>query len=304
MMKCKENIVVFGGTSFIGRHLCDALSRQCSNVISVNNPSSKKKCSASSYNVEVDVCNPERYTESLQKVVDLCAKKIDCVYVASWAGTNDRGNEVLNKKSAEGLFFCMDYLMKMCECKRIIQLGSQAEYGRGERIVNELTTCNPLTAYGRQKLRFSEMMFSKCIGSETAFIEFRIHSVYGKGRGGLIEWLINQLSENKDVYMETTCKQIFDYLYIDDCVAALLLGKNELKQGIYNISSGKEFSLREYCEIVRDVVNPKSKIIFGNTEELTGPDFVFDSNKLRNQTAWIPKVSFKDGIKMMRANIS
>ena len=298
-MSYAEKIVVFGGTSFIGTNLCNALSKQNCNVISINNPSTHKKCEFSNYNIHIDICIPYKYDEQLRKVAELSGGHIDCIYIASWAGTGDRNNEELNKASADGLLYCISSILQVAKCKKIIQLGSQAEYGRGYNIVTESTPCNPLTAYGRQKLRFSRLLDELCKGYDTSFIEFRIHSIYGRGRGGVIEWLINQLINEDIVRFETNCNQLFDYVYIDDCVEALLLGKRYLRQGVYNISSGKRLRLRQYFEIVKEEVNPKCNLAFGDIYDMTSPDFVFDSSKLRTETGWETNFSFRMGIMEM-----
>ncbi len=296
MMNYRSNVVVFGGTSFIGRHLSAALSCQNCKVVSINNPYTRKSCEYAEQNISVDICNPSSYKKSLQKVIDACSGTIDCAYLASWTGTNDRNNTELNKKSADGLFFCLEYLLRSAKCKKVIQLGTQAEYGRGFTTVTEMVNCNPLTAYGAQKLRFAHMANMLCLDCDVAFIEFRIHSVFGKGRGGIIEWLIEQLAEYGEARLETNCDQMFDYIYIDDCVDALILGKEHLKSGVYNISSGDQIRLRQYFDLVKEVVDPNASIVYGSVDDNTGPNFIFDSSKLRNETGWAPKYSFKQGI--------
>lgn len=295
-MNYNDNVVVFGGTSFIGQHLCKALDKKGCEVISLNNPSTGKKSEYAKQNLDVDICNPAVYLSNLNMVSDIFCGHIDCIYVASWAGTNDRENDELNKKSAEGLYYCLEYLLGNNECEKVIQLGTQAEYGRGYDVVNESTPCNPITAYGQQKLRFANMADALCKKNNICFVEFRIHSVYGKGRGGVIEWLIRQLTDHDEVQLKTKCNQMFDYVYIDDCIEALILGKGYLINGSYNISSGERISLKQYFEIIRSIVNPNGTISYGETVDESGPDFTFDSSKLRNETGWKPKYSFEQGI--------
>lgn len=100
--------------------------------------------------------------------------------------------------------------------------------------------------------------------------------------------------------MDTDCNQIFDFVYIDDCVDALLLGMQEnLHYGIYNISSGNGYTLKEYLEKIKTIVAPDCKIVYGTCKARVSPNFYFDSMKFRNATGWTPKYSFEDGIKDM-----
>ena len=218
----KETVLVFGGTSFIGMNLIRRLIASGYDVVTTYRPRSAKyeKLYAMFQNkiqyVEVDLCNMQTSIKNLE-TLDRC----DYLYLASWEGTNARDDEMVNERSANGLLQGLQYILDRFACKKVIQLGTQAEYGCPAGIVTEETACNPRSAYGKEKWRFYKMAEILCKQKNTNFIEYRIHSVFGKFRGGVLDSVISQLKINKYCYMDTDCSQIFDYLYIHDCIDAL-----------------------------------------------------------------------------------
>lgn len=296
----RQTAVVFGGTSFIGINLIERLILSGYDVVAVCRPKSPKmknlysKFDSQIQYIEVDICSVDTYLHNMDKI-----EKCDYLYLASWEGTSQRDDATANKRSADGLIQCLQFILEKLQCKRVIQLGTQAEYGRPSRVVTENTICKPITEYGKEKLRFYDTASLICRNKDVPLIEYRIHSVYGRNRGGLLDYVIAKLKTNETCYLNTNCSQMFDYIYIDDCIDALLLGMQELPEGTYNISSGNQFTLKEYLEKIRIIVNPNCSIVYGTQKDDVSPDFFYDSSKIRHITGWRPKYSFENGIKAM-----
>lgn len=297
----KKTVLVLGGTSFIGSNLIGKLVLLGYNVIAGVRPNSPKITRLySKYNnsieyMDIDILNTDFCSIDKKKL-----KKIDYIYLASWNGTNSRDDIVANRQSADGLLDCVEYIIEHSSCKKIIQLGTQMEYGCLQGTVTEKTICKPETAYGKEKLRFYELADLMCRNRNISLIEYRIHSVFGKYRGGVLDNVISQLTTNKYCHMNTDCSQIFDYIYIDDCIDALILAVTRNLQGsIYNISSGNRYTLKEYLEKIKTILGTECHIEYGSFKDLSSADFFYDSTKFRNDTGWEPKFSFEDGIKEM-----
>lgn len=297
----KETVLILGGTSFIGNNLIGKLVSLGHDVIAGVRPNSHKiACLYSKYRnsieyMEIDICNTDSGTIDRGTL-----KKIDYIYLASWNGTNRRNDAILNRQSADGLLSCLEYILDNSPCKKVVQLGTQMEYGNLQGVVTEETICNPVTAYGMEKLRFYKMAELICRQRKIPLIEYRIHSVFGKFRGGILDYVISELVAQKYCCMNTDCSQIFDYIYIDDCINALILAiTKNLQSNVYNISSGNRYTLKEYLEKIRFIVGPECLIEYGSSKDLSSADFFYDSAKFRNDTGWIPKFSFEDGIKEM-----
>ena len=75
---------------------------------------------------------------------------------------------------------------------------------------------------------------------------------------------------------------------------------------VYVLGSGQARPLREYVEIIRDVINPACTIGFG--EVPYRKDQVMhleaDITELTKDTGWVPSTKFDDGIRMILSNKS
>lgn len=112
--------------------------------------------------------------------------------------------------------------------------------------------------------------------------------------------LIKCLQSNSTYRLKTDCTQYADYIYIDDCVNALLLPlKYRMPGGIYNVGNGEAHSLRYYFEKVKMLIPSKGTIIYGAYKDETGFDFIYDASKLKSCMGWEANISFEEGIKRM-----
>ena len=60
---------------------------------------------------------------------------------------------------------------------------------------------------------------------------------------------------------------LWDYLFSEDCAKAFLLIAEKGKNGaIYTVGSGNAIPLKNYMEVIRDIINPNFKIGFGNID--------------------------------------
>ena len=98
----------------------------------------------------------------------------------------------------------------------------------------------------------------------------------------------------------TAGEQMWDYLYADDAAAALmLLAKKGRDGGIYPIGSGVARPLREFIEIIRDLIDPALPLGFGEIpySEKQVMHLCADIGPLSADTGFSPKVSFEEGAK-------
>ena len=93
-----------------------------------------------------------------------------------------------------------------------------------------------------------------------------------------------------------TGKPLREFLYVDDMAeACLYLMQNYESSELINIGSGKEISIRELAEIIKDVVGYKGEIIFDTSKPDGTPRRVLDNSKIM-ATGWRPKVDIREGI--------
>lgn len=289
------DVIISGATGFIGTALCKEMIDNGHNVTAVIRPNSKKK-----EKIPKGVSIIEL---SLDKLGEL-TESYDLFYHLAWNGSSgyDRNDfDIQNsniKYTAEAI-----KAAKRCGCIKFIGAGSQAEYGVVHGLCNEDTTVpDPFTMYGAAKLAAYYMGKVLAEQLEISFVWPRIYSVYGVGQneGTLISYLIKELKEAK-VPELSACENMWDFMYISDCVRVLrLLGVKENTEGIYNVSAGKPKMLKEFVKEIRNIIFKDGKLGFGVKETNLSKIFWLDPNVGKiNKIGFNGLITFEDGIRRL-----
>jgi UDP-glucose 4-epimerase len=191
-------------------------------------------------------------------------------------------------------------LAKTMGCATFIGLGSQAEYGNCNRIVDESCACNPTTLYGATKLSICHLTKVTLQDSRTRFAWLRLFSAYGPGDNPdwMIPYLIRTLLKRLKPAL-TACEQKWDYLYVADAAEAVYqVALSSEARGIFNLGSGQARPLQSIVEMARDAIDPELPLGFG--EIAYRPDQVMhlqaDISKLQRQVSWSPCTTLEDGL--------
>lgn len=90
--------------------------------------------------------------------------------------------------------------------------------------------------------------------------------------------------------------QIRELLYVDDQIDAMLLAAEHFENEIVNISNGIGYTIREVAEIIRDAVGYQGNLFF-NKDRYTGVKYkVLDNKRFIAKTDWKPKYTLRQGI--------
>jgi UDP-glucose 4-epimerase len=136
-------------------------------------------------------------------------------------------------------------------------------------------------------------------------VSVRFFNVYGpRARtsgtyGAVFGVFLAQLLAGKPLTIVGDGEQTRDFTFVTDCVEALLsVAENGSVGEVYNVGSGKPVSVNE---LVRLLGSPPSVHIPKRPGE---PDCTWaDISKIRREVGWEPKVSFAEGVAVMRNNI-
>jgi len=92
-----------------------------------------------------------------------------------------------------------------------------------------------------------------------------------------------------------------EFLYVDDMAAAcVFLMENDINEGLFNVGTGTDVTIRELAETVMEVVGFKGGIVFDATKPDGTPRKLLDVSRLKD-IGWQSKVSLKDGIALTYA---
>lgn len=298
------NILITGATGFIGKYLIKYLSELESNTLYAV----VRKCHEGKLplieNVAYVYCDMNEYSQ----LSCLVPESIDCSINCAWQGArgDDNYNSIVQYNNYLATISMFESLLEL-KCKKIIQIGSLAEYGQGVNAnipIMEDMECNPVTEYGIYKYRSFCWLKEKCKEHGIDFCEARLGSVYGDimADSSTLARVVKDLLKGKDVTLKTDCLQRWEYIHINDVVFSI----SKLVYGTYrfdsvNISNNENRTLRDYYELARETINPKSSIIYGQySESKFGCNSIYcNLNRLEGVVGNHNYVDFKKGIEQM-----
>jgi nucleoside-diphosphate-sugar epimerase len=132
------------------------------------------------------------------------------------------------------------------------------------------------------------------------FLVFRCAGMYGEfGRPKqVVPSFISQAISDNDITIEGDGSQTRDFNYIKNTVFGIIQAlKSDQTHGIWNISNGKETSIRELAETIIKLTDSKSKIV--ETPWRPGEKGVrlyLSIEKAKKELGYEPKYSLEQGL--------
>lgn len=297
--KDMKKVIVTGATGMVGATMIEQMLADGIEVTGIIRPSSAKTRNlVENENFHVIECDIDNLL-SLKKVL---SKDYDTFYHFAWNGTygasrDDIRLQVCNVKDTVDAI----ELAHFVGCKAFIGAGSQAEFGHVQGIISDELPKNPVTGYGIAKLDACRMGKLLCEQYGIRHNWGRIVSTYGPRDNSytmVMSSIIRMLNGERMQF--TKGDQVWDYLYGGDCSHAFyLIGKYGKHGKAYTIGSGETKHLREYIQIIRNIINPELELGIGELEYY--PNQVMhleaDITELTNDTGFKPTISFEEGIK-------
>ena len=136
---------------------------------------------------------------------------------------------------------------------------------------------------------------------DVPIVIFRAFNIYGAKQNPsfLIPLIKKQIDEKGEVVLKDS-KPLRDYIHISDVVKAYMAAVDHNNTGfeIFNIASGKSYSVKEIAELMVELSPNDIKIYF--TEEKRKNEvmnIISDIKKIKNILDWEPEVSLEKGLK-------
>ncbi len=294
-----KRVVITGATGVVGMALIGkCIENGIEAVLLVNPGSSRLDRIPVNPHVMLIKCGLESLKDATAESLGI--GPADAFIHLAWSGTfgDSRNNADLQERNAA---YAMDAvrLAHRLGCSVFVGAGSQAEYGRVSGVLTADTPCAPENEYGRAKLKTSESTCRLCSELGMRHVWPRILSIYGPydGERTMVISLIAALLRGEKPSL-TKGEQMWDYLYADDVAEAmLLLAEHGKDGGIYPIGSGTARPLREYIEIIRDEIDPKLPLGFGEIPYSDKQVMLLcaDISQLCRDTGFSPSVDFCEG---------
>ena len=309
-----KRVIVTGATGVIGMSLVKELLKNDCEVTVICHRNSARKRRLEEWKDKTFrgvLSTVDCDLDEIKSLVKRLESGYDIWYHMAWEGTTgtSRNNVEMQLRNVQ---FAIDAVetAKNLGCRRFVGLGSQAEYGMVEDILNEQTAAEPKTGYGIGKLAAGHFTRLRCGQLGIEHIWVRVLSVYGPydTERSLVMSAIRLFLSGK-AFDCTGAEQIWDYLYAEDAARALILLGSKGKSGeVYVLGSGRGEILRDYIEKIRkavaqniekgkSIVVPEANygaIPYGENQVM---HLVADISKIHRDTEFLPEISFEEGIR-------
>ena len=142
----------------------------------------------------------------------------------------------------------------------------------------------------------------------TQYISVMPTNLYGKNdnyhpqNSHVLPALIRKFHEakvngDKEVVVWGTGKPLREFLYVDDLAdACVFLMNNYTESETINLGTGKEISIKELAETVKEIVGYQGNIVFDSSKPDGTPRKLLDISKLTS-LGWKYKTELREGIK-------
>lgn len=311
-------VIVTGATSFIGSHAVQALVSQGFEVCALirSNSAGKKNLEQMIIKkelleiIECELSGLKELAVNAEKLSKIGQKwshdlgRADYWLHLGWDGSGSDNRKLADIQSMNAVY-ALDALetAAAAHCKRFLFCGSQAEYGVRNTTMRETDELHPLSEYGKAKAKVGREAVMRAEALGITYIHTRVFSVYGPGDHpwSLVESCMRTFKEGGIMELGA-CTQLWNYLYIDDAVNAIVkLLTGDAPAGVYNVAGEDTRPLREYIETIRALCGGQGTCQYGkrppNAEGVTSLDP--DITKLKEITGFHQMISFEEGIKKM-----
>ena len=305
----KKKVLITGGLGFIGSNLAHYLLSKGFEISLIDNLllGSTENVSDIKDKIEV-IIGDVRNEKDMEK-----AKNIDyIVHLASSSASpmfwEDLRGSITN--NIDGYLAVLEYAKKF-NIKKVVYATTSSIYGNNHTPLKEETSVIPPNFYSVSKLSIEYLsdIYNKTYGLEC--IGFRFMSVYGKGEkskgkyANLASQFLWQMQEGKRPVIYGDGKQRRDFTNVIDICRAIELGiecRKNFGSRVFNIGSGKDYSLIELVEIINNLLRINLKPIFIKNPMKEGYIYtqLADLTRIKRELGYKPSVPLAEGLRKIK----
>lgn len=307
----KANVLITGGLGFIGSSLAIKLVQLGANVVLMD--AMIPDYGGNLYNIE-----PVRdqviinYSDIRDEYsMNYLVQGKD--YIFHLAGQNCHVTSLSNPfpdidMNIKGTAVLMEACKKHNPYAKVIYTGTRGVYGSVPKLpVSEDAPTNPKGIYEISNLTAEKIIkvYNDIHGIKSVLL--RLTNIYGERaqmkhhRFGVANWFIRLAIDNQTIRVFGDGKILRDFLYIDDCVNAMLLsGVIERCYGeVLNVGVDQPTSFRELVESIISIAESGNWEFAPFSQERAAQepgDFYSDITKIKTITGWQPIIGLNEGL--------
>ena len=309
-----KKIIVTGGLGFIGSNLIDLLIKKNFSVINID----KISYSSNFYNLK-EYNNSNKYKFIKCNIGDKKFKKIlfkykpICVFNLAAETHVDRSidnPEHFVQSNIVGVYKLLEYFKEYSQkfSSKLIHISTDEVYGdilKGR--TSEKYPYNPSSPYAASKAASDHLVQSYVRTYKIPAIITNCSNNYGPKQHPekLIPKLIYNILNNKPLPIYGKGLNSREWIFVKDhCEALIKIFKKGKIGNFYNIGSNKNLTNLKVCEHLINVAKNNSilgtKVKINFIKDRPGHDirYALNSNKIKKELNWKPRINFKEGIKL------
>lgn len=294
-----DKVIITGANGFIGSSLTNYLAEKGVTIFAVvRNEYSNVDTIMKHENIRIIYCDLQDAEKLEHLIVD---RDIDVFYHLAWTGASGpkRADYKIQMDNVSNSLECARQA-KLMGCGRFIAIGTIGEFMAELALKNNIVSEN--FTYAISKNYYHSLLDIYCYHNNISYTWCTLSGVYGIGdsTSNIINYTIKKILL-KELPEYTKAEQLFDFVYIDDCVKCMYeIGlKNDSKK-YYFIGGPSPQPLKTFIKKVRDVISPDSHIGLGrrNEDGIIYKEEWFTMDETIKHLDFSHEYTFEDGIKL------
>jgi nucleoside-diphosphate-sugar epimerase len=291
-------LFVTGANGFLGSNFIRSALKNSHNILGISRDSNNIQ---DFYNqISFIKQNENNYSSYRSEILKFCP---DVVVHFAWHGGNSYSDTNSLSQFSVNLPMTASLLQIFENNQKpyFIGLGSFSEYGNLISKALETQKDNPQSYYGLSKSHAKTMSKMFCNRNNMRWCWVRPCYIYGKGdvKTRIIPKVIDHLLTGKEILLDD-CNTIIDYLHVKDFSDGVVsLAESHKANGVYNICSGSENSMRFLIEMIASKIPNSSHLLkFGAIENRCefNKYFCGSNAKIKETTNWFPQIEIEYGL--------
>ncbi len=304
-LRTSKRWLVTGGAGFIGSHLVKELVKQGQQVVVLDDLSSGNLenlapvASQISF-IQGSICTPKDVLNACGGV-DYVLHHAALISVAQSMQEPEQTAHI----NVKGTFNVLE-AARAQHVKRVVFASSSAVYGNSLDLPykeNTLPDCQSPYAWSKQAGAELCQLYTHAYGVETVVL--RYFNVFGVGQNphsayaAVIAKFMQLAAENQPLRIDWDGKQSRDFVHVLDVVQANLLAALKGTAGeIYNVASGRTYTLLELADTIEKISGRKLERVFCPKRAGDVRCSSADISKI-SAIGFVPKVSLEEGLRDM-----
>ncbi len=162
--------------------------------------------------------------------------------------------------------------------------------------ITEEHPLDPQTVYASSKLDM-EFLLMNLLKDKMPLTILRFSHVYGKcdPHNKVLKSFAAAVKNGEAPVIYGDGEDLRDHIHVSDIAECIIHALKNKVTGIFNIASGKSYSLKQLAQMIIDKAQKDLKPAFKERVNAR-KDYVFDISKLENKMKFKPKISIEEGI--------